>query len=461
MPRRGPKVKISQTRLGGSDAALSRSALSCGLYSAGSPRGTLSPSLRGQLEQALAQRFPNSTMQRSQTVAKKTIADVSTEEKTVLVRVDFNVPLDDAAQITDDRRIRMALPTIQQVLAGGGRVILISHLGRPQGDAGDARFSLRPAAERLSELLGEPVAFASDTVGDDATAKASGDAKVVVLENLRFDAGEKTGDVEFASKLAALADIYCNDAFGTCHRTDASMVAVPEAMAGKPRVVGFLVAREIEYLTDAIARPARPFVAILGGAKVSDKINVIENLLGICDRVLIGGAMAYTFSLAQGGSVGESLVERDKVELARKLLDAGGEKLVLPVDTHCGDAFSGESNKRIVPAGEIPDGFMGLDIGPETSGRYAELVRGAKTVVWNGPMGVFEMPPFDAGTRAVAAAIAESDAVSIIGGGDSAAAIEQFGFAERVSHVSTGGGASLAMLEGKRFVAVDLLDDMD
>ena len=394
-------------------------------------------------------------------MAKKTIADISLAGKTVLVRVDFNVPLDESQQITDDRRIRMAMPTIEKILAGGGRVVLMSHLGRPQGKGDEPRFSLRPAAERLAQLLDRPVAFSADTVGDDARAKVASGADVVVLENLRFQAGEKKGEQAFAQFLASLADIYCNDAFGTCHRTDASMVAVPAAMEGKPRVVGFLVAREIEYLTDVISHPERPFAAILGGAKVSDKIGVIENLLGICEHVLIGGAMAYTFSLAQGGRVGNSLVELDKVELATKLLQQGGEKIVLPIDTHCGDAFSADCNKQVVPAGEIPNSFQGLDIGPETARRYAALVRDSKTVVWNGPMGVFEMPPFDAGTRAVAEAIAASDAVSIIGGGDSAAAIEQFGFAEQVSHVSTGGGASLAMLEGKKFAAVELLDDVE
>ena len=237
------------------------------------------------------------------------------------------------------------------------------------------------------------------------------------------------------------------------------MVAVPQAMGSKPKVVGFLVAKEIEYLSDTIANPKRPFVAILGGAKVSDKINVIKNLLSICDSVLIGGAMAYTFSLAQGGKTGKSLVEPDKVELAKELIAIGGSKLVLPVDTHCGDRFSGECNKQVVRAGEIPDGWEGLDIGPETATRYAEIVERAKTVVWNGPMGVFEMPPFDAGTQAVAKAIADSDATSIIGGGDCAAAIEQLGFADAVTHVSTGGGASLAMLEGEKFKAVELLDN--
>ena len=392
---------------------------------------------------------------------KKTIADVPLSGKKVLVRVDFNVPLDNEQQITDDRRIRMALPTIEKILAGGGRAILMSHLGRPKGEGIEPSLSLRPTAERLGQLLGQSVAFATDTAGDDAREKVAGGSDVVVLENLRFQAGEKKGDAAFADGLAGLADIYCNDAFGTCHRTDASMVAVPAAMDGKPRVVGFLVAREIEYLDDVIARPQHPFIAILGGAKVSDKIGVIKNLLGICDHVVIGGAMAYTFALAQGGQVGDSLVEPDKVDLARELLKRGGEKLVLPFDTHCGDAFAPDCNKRVVPAGEIPEGFMGLDIGPQTASHYAGLVARAKTIVWNGPMGVFEMPPFDAGTRAVAESIATSDAVSIIGGGDSAAAIEQFGFADQVSHVSTGGGASLAMLEGKNFAAVESLDPVE
>jgi len=394
-------------------------------------------------------------------MSKKTIADVDVSGKTVLMRVDFNVPLDDNGKITDDRRIRMALPSIESVIKRGGRLILMSHLGRPKGEPGDEKFSLRPAAARLGELLGISVLFAADTVGEDAARQAEqlADGGVLVLENLRFNKGEKKGDAEFAGKLAALADIYCNDAFGTCHRTDASMVAVPQAMGDKPKVVGFLVAKEIEYLSDTIANPAHPFVAILGGAKVSDKISVIKNLLGICDKVLIGGAMAYTFSLAQGGKVGKSLVEPDKVELAKELLAAGGDKLLLPVDSHCGDAFKADCNKQIVKAGEIPDGWEGLDIGPDTARAYVQEVKQAKTIVWNGPMGVFEMPPFDAGTNAVAEAIADSDAVSIIGGGDSAAAIGQLGLDDKVTHVSTGGGASLAMLEGKKFEAVELLDE--
>ena len=394
-------------------------------------------------------------------MAKRTIADVDVAGKAVLMRVDFNVPLDDQLNVTDDRRVRMALPSIKSVIDRGGKLILMSHLGRPKGEISDSKFSLRPAAVKLADLLGKPVIFATDTVGEDAQAQtvAAADGDVVVLENLRFNGGEKSGDADFAAALAAMADVYCNDAFGTCHRSDASMVAVPEAMAGKPKVVGLLVAKEIQYLTDVIANPARPFVAILGGVKVSDKINVINKLLSICDKVLIGGAMAYTFSLSRGGSVGNSLVEPDKVELAGQLIADGGDKLVLPVDTHCGDDFNSECQKQVVKAGQIADGYEGLDIGPKTAELYAGLARDAKTIVWNGPMGVFEMPPFDAGTKTVAQAIAEGEGTSIIGGGDSAAAIQQLGFADRVSHVSTGGGASLAMLEGKKFAAVELLDD--
>lgn len=396
-------------------------------------------------------------------MAKKTISDIDVAGKKVLMRVDFNVPLKDGA-ITDDRRIVMALPTIQHVLDGGGSVVLMAHLGRPKGEP-NPEFSLKPAADRLGELLGEGVVqMAIDTDGNDAHAKADAlvPGQVLVLENVRFNAGEKKGDDEnYNFTLASFGDIYCNNAFGTCHRTEASMYAVPKIMkeVGKPAVVGFLVEKEIQYLTDTISNPDRPFVAILGGAKVSDKINVIDNLLGVCDKVLIGGAMAYTFSLAQGGSVGGSLVEKDKVELAKSLIEKGGDKLVLPVDTHCGDDFNSDCNKQVVKAGEIADGFEGLDIGPETAKQYAEIVKNAKTVVWNGPMGVFEMAPFDEGTKAVAQAIADSDSTSIIGGGDSAAAIEQLGFADQVTHISTGGGASLEMLEGKSFASVDLLDD--
>lgn len=394
-------------------------------------------------------------------MAKKTIADVDPKGKVVLMRVDFNVPQDDSGKITDDRRIRMALPSIESVVKRGGKLVLMSHLGRPKGNGPEPKYTLAVAAQRLSELLDQPVSFAIDTVGSDAREKIAAlrEGDIVVLENVRFNAGEQSGDPVFAQTLANWADIYCNDAFGTCHRTDASMVAVPKAMGSKPKVSGFLVAKEIQYLSDTISKPERPFIAILGGAKVSDKINVINNLLGICDYVLIGGAMAYTFSLASGGRVGKSLVEQDKVDLAKELIAKGKDKLVLPVDTHCGDDFSAGCNKQIVKAGEIPDGWEGLDIGPATAQKYADLLKSAQTVVWNGPMGVFEMPPFDEGTKRVAKAIADSQATSIIGGGDSAAAIEQLGFADQVTHVSTGGGASLSMLEGDKFEAVELLDE--
>lgn len=398
-------------------------------------------------------------------MAKLSVADVSVSGKAVLMRCDFNVPLDDAQQITDDRRITEALPSIKSVLDRGGRVILMSHLGRPEGKdaAADAKYSLAPVAVRLQELLGCPVHFAADTIGDEAQSKSAAlkSGEVLLLENVRFNKGEKKGDSEYAAVLAAMGDIYCNDAFGTCHRTEGSMVAVPNAMSGKPKVCGFLVEKEIQFLSEAIANPARPFVAIVGGAKVSDKINVIQNLLAICDKVLIGGAMAYTFALAQGGSVGRSRVEEDKVDLANQLIASGGDKLLLPLDTHCGDDFKGTCNKQVVAAGTIPNegGWEGFDIGPATIAKYEAVIKSAKTVVWNGPMGVFEMPPFDAGTRAVADAIVASGAVSIIGGGDSAAAIQEFGLADKVTHVSTGGGASLEMLEGKKFAAVELLDD--
>jgi len=398
---------------------------------------------------------------------KKTLADLDLSSglsaKKVLMRCDFNVPLNDAGQVTDGRRVEMAVPSIQHVLDAGGSVIVMSHLGRPKG-APDPKFSLKPAADTLAKLLGKPVQLAGDTAGADARARAGAlkPGEVLVLENVRFNAGEKKGDdADYVAALAALGDVYCNNAFGTCHRTEASMYAVPKAMkdAGKPAVMGFLVEKEMKYLGDTMARPARPFVAILGGAKVSDKINVIDNLLGICDRVLIGGAMAYTFSLAQGGKVGGSLVEKDKVDLAKQLLEKGGDKLVLPVDTNCGDAFNDpDCNQKTVAAGEIPDGWEGFDIGPETAALYADIVAKAKTVIWNGPMGVFECEPFALGTKAVAQALADGDAVSIIGGGDSAAAVEEFGFADKVSHVSTGGGASLEMLEGKSFASVELLD---
>lgn len=400
-------------------------------------------------------------------MAKKNIAQIDVGGKTVLVRVDFNVPQDESGAITDDRRIRMAMPTIRSIIDRGGKAVLMSHLGRPSGKGFEQAFSLMPIAQRLGELLGRSVDMASDTGGTDSVkkTKALSEGGVLVLENVRFNKGEKKGDdPAYIEGLSSLADVFVNDAFGTCHRTEASMYAVAVTMKKqkKPVVVGFLVEKEIQYLTDVISKPSHPFVAILGGKKVSDKIEVITNLLGICDSVLIGGAMAYTFSLAQGGKTGTSLVEIDKLDLARDLLAKAGSKIVLPVDTHCADAFSSDATKRIVRAGDIPEGFEGLDIGPETIRQYSSIIGEAKTVLWNGPMGVFEMSPFDAGTKAVAEAVVTATgkgAITIIGGGDSAAAIEQFGFSEKVSHVSTGGGASLEMLEGKSFESVAILDE--
>ncbi|MDB2686752.1 phosphoglycerate kinase [Mariniblastus sp.] len=391
---------------------------------------------------------------------KQTIDNTDVAGKKVFMRVDFNVPLDKDQKITDDRRIEMALPSIKSVIERGGRLILASHLGRPKGQV-SAEFSLAPVAKRLGELVEQEVAMAADVAGDDASANVDAlkDGQIVVLENLRFDPGEKSGCEDFSKKLAGFADVYCNNAFGTCHREHASMYGVAKAMGDKPKVVGSLVDKEIKYLDGVISNPERPFVAILGGAKVSDKIKVIENLIGICDHIIIGGAMAYTFSLAQGGAVGNSLVEKDKVDLAKSLIEKAGDKLVLPVDTNCGDAFDAGCNKQVVAAGEIPDGWEGYDIGPESSKKFAAIIADAKTVVWNGPMGVFEMEPFAAGTKAVAQAIADGDSVSIIGGGDSAAAVAQLGFEDSVTHVSTGGGASLAMLEGKKFAAVEILDE--
>ena len=390
---------------------------------------------------------------------KKSINDIDVANQTVIMRVDFNVPLENG-QITDDRRIEMALPSIKSVIDRGGKLILISHLGRPKGQV-KADFSLQPIATRLAELIGTPVAFAADTVGDEAKKQVQElqPGGILVLENLRFHPGEKAGDTDFAASLASMADIYCNNAFGTCHRKDASMVALPQAMDNQPKVVGSLVETEIKFLKEVIETPERPFVAVLGGAKVSDKITVIENLLNICDQILIGGAMAFTFVMARGGQVGQSLVEKDKLDLARSLMDQGQGKLLLPVDAHCGDGFSEDCQKQICSVDEIPENMLGLDIGPETASRFGDVLSTAKTVLWNGPMGVFEMPPFDRGTRAVAEAIASSQATSIIGGGDSAAAITQMGFEDRVTHVSTGGGASLAMLEGQSFAAFEILDD--
>lgn len=399
---------------------------------------------------------------------KKNIAAVPVAGQRVLVRVDFNVPVENGA-ITDDRRIRAAVPTIKSVIDRGGRAVLCSHLGRPEGTGYSKEDSLEPCAARLAELLGKPVAFPSKDCIDDAASAAVGamtDGQVLLLENLRFHRGEKKGDTAFAQKLAAYADIYCNDAFGTCHRPNASMVAVPKLLVGRPRVVGFLVEKEIKFLAEALANPARPFVVVLGGAKVSDKISVIERLLPIADDVLVGGAMAYTFLRALGRSVGDSRVESDRLLDAKRMLELAAKlkaNLHLPKDHLCANEFSEHAFEVQNVADNIPDGFLGLDIGMSTLGDFSGVIRKAKTVVWNGPMGVFEWSRFAAGTRGVASAIVEAGekngALTIVGGGDSAAAVEKFGLAERFSHVSTGGGASLEMLEGKKFESVELLDN--
>lgn len=398
---------------------------------------------------------------------KKNIAQVDVAGKRVLIRVDFNVPIENG-RITDDRRIRAALPTIKSVIDRGGRAILMSHLGRPEGTGFVPEESLRPCADRLSELLGKPVLFPSNDCVDEKAAAAVAalrDGEVLLLENLRFHKGEKKGDPAFAAKLAAYGDIYVNDAFGTCHRPDASMVAVPQAMAGKPRVVGFLVEKEIRYLSEALARPAKPFVVVLGGAKVSDKIGAIEHLLPKADTLLVGGAMAYTFLAALGRRVGNSRVENDRLNDAKRMLEAAARAkcdLVLPTDHVCSTQFSEDAGQIQVFEENIRDGYMGLDIGPKTQTRFALALKKARTAVWNGPVGVFEWAPFAAGTRVVARAMADATAAgatTIVGGGDTAAAVEKFNLAESFSHVSTGGGASLEMLEGKKFQSVELLDN--
>lgn len=398
---------------------------------------------------------------------KNSIAAIDVAGKRVFIRVDFNVPIS-GGLITDDRRIRGAIPTIRSVIDRGGRAILASHLGRPEGTGYEQEDSLKPVADRLAELLGTPVKFPSTDCTDEATAAAVNslqNGQVLLLENLRFHKGEKKGDPAFAAKLAAYADVYVNDAFGTCHRPDASMVAVPETMAGKPRVSGFLVEKEIKYLADALANPAKPFTVVLGGAKVSDKLPAIEHLLPKAGHIIVGGAMAYTFLKALGREVGNSRVEADRVDDAKRILDlAGASKtdLHLPEDHVCSTAFAESAGDIEEFEGHIEPGYMGLDIGPKTRLRYSQIIKASKTIVWNGPMGVFEWRPFRVGTRVVAESIAEATAagaVSIVGGGDSAAAAEQFGVADKLTHVSTGGGASLEMLEGKPFQAVELLDN--
>jgi len=395
-------------------------------------------------------------------MAKKTVAQLDVKGKRVLVRVDFNVPLDANLQVTDDRRIRGALPTIKSIIDRGGKAILMSHLGRPKAGP-EKKFSLKPAAEALAKLLGKPVALTTDCIGPEAqkVVAAMKDGDVVLLENTRFHKEEEKNDAAFSAQLASLGDLYVNDAFGTAHRQHGSTFGVPEKIGAGKRVIGFLIEKEIKYLGDALHKPARPFIAILGGAKVSDKIEVIENLLSKADAILIGGAMAYTFFLAQGRKIGKSLCEKDKVDLAKSLLAKAGAKIVLPVDNVISDQMTDDA-KTSVTAGDIPDNMEGFDIGPKTAAIYADRIKAAKTIVWNGPMGVFEKKPFINGTKVVAEALAAATgkgAVTIIGGGDSAAAIEEFGLADKVSHVSTGGGASLEFLEGKGFACLDILDN--
>ncbi|MEG1492636.1 MAG: phosphoglycerate kinase [Gordonibacter sp.] len=389
----------------------------------------------------------------------KTIDELDGAGKRVLVRVDFNVPLRDGA-VADDTRIRAALPTIEALVAQGARVILMSHLGRPAGDGFEAAFSLRPAAQHLSGILGKPVVFATDTVGIDAQAKAASlrDGDVLVVENLRFDAREKKNDPSFCEELATLGEVYVNDAFGAAHRAHASTAGIASLL---PAYAGYLMQREVSTLTGMLENPKRPFVAILGGSKVSDKIKVIDALMDQCDTLIIGGGMCFTFLLAQGLPVGTSLKEEDWVKRAAAMIakaEERGVKLLLPVDVVCADRFAEEAETKTVPVGEMPDDMMGLDIGPETARLYGAAVAEAGTVFWNGPMGVFEMPAFEAGTKAVADAVAENtQADTIIGGGDSVAAVNKFDLADKMTFISTGGGASMELVQGEALPGVEAL----
>lgn len=395
---------------------------------------------------------------------KLTIDDIPLKGKRVLVRVDFNVPLDEKQQITDDTRIRESLPTIKKILKDGGRAILMSHLGRPKGKP-KPEFSLKPVADRLAVLAGSPVRFASECVGPEAESAVAvlRDGECLLLENLRFHKEEEANDAEFARKLSLLGDMYVNDAFGTAHRAHASTEGVTKHL--KTCAAGYLMRKELEYLERAVETPARPYVAILGGAKISGKIDVIRNLMTKVDALLIGGGMMFTFYKAQGKEIGASLLEADKVELAKLILDEAAAKKVrlqLPVDCVAAEKFDNTAKSQKVRSDGIPAGWMGMDIGPDTVKLFSDEIRKAKTVVWNGPMGVFEMPNFAQGTIMVAKALAEATrggAVTIVGGGDSAAAISQAGLADKVSHVSTGGGASLELLEGKVLPGVEALTE--
>lgn len=392
-------------------------------------------------------------------LGKKTVEDIDVKGKTCLVRCDFNVPVKDGV-ITDDKRIREALKTIKYLKAQGAKQILCSHMGRPKGEV-NMKYSLQPVQKRLRELLGCDVIMASDVIGPDAKAKAAAlkDGDIMLLENLRFHKEEEKNDPDFAKELAGMAEIYVNDAFGTAHRAHASTAGVADYL---PAVCGYLIQKEIEIMGTALENPKRPFVAILGGAKVSDKIGVIENLADKVDTLIIGGGMAYTFIKAKGGRIGASLCEEDKLELAVQLMKKAREKNVkflLPADSVIGDEFKEGCKVRTADSDKIPDGWMGMDIGEKAVREYTRAIKGAGTVVWNGPMGVFEMPDFARGTKAIAKAVAESGAISIIGGGDSAAAVEQLGFADKMTHISTGGGASLEFLEGLELPGIAALND--
>ena len=392
---------------------------------------------------------------------KKTVRDIDVKGKKVLCRCDFNVPQDKATgAITDDKRIVAALPTLKYLLEQGAAVIACSHLGKPKGEWKES-LTLAPVAERLSQLLGQEVIFAKDIIGEDAQAKAAAlkPGQIMLLENLRFDKGEEANDPAFAKALASLADVYVSDAFGTVHRAHASTAGVAAYL---PAVSGFLIQKELEVMGGALANPKRPLVAILGGAKVSSKIGVINNLLDIADTIIIGGGMAYTFIKAMGGTVGTSLLEEDRLDYCKEMMDkakAKGVKFLLPVDTLCAAEFSADAKPELVDTMAIPDDRMGMDIGPKTIALFSDAVKDAGTVIWNGPMGVFEFPAFAEGTRALAKALADTDAITIVGGGDSAAAVAQLGYADKMTHISTGGGASLEFLEGKELPGVACLLD--
>ena len=394
---------------------------------------------------------------------KKTVKDIDVNGKKVLVRCDFNVPIDsETGEITDNRRIRAALPTIQYLLDHNAKVILCSHLGRPKGEF-NLKYSLKPVAEELSKLLNKDVKLAKDVIGESAKELTSNmkEGDIVLLENVRFHKEEEQNDPEYSKALASMAEIYVNDAFGTAHRAHSSTTGVADYL---PAVSGFLIEKELEFLGGALENPKHPFVAILGGAKVSDKIGVIENLLDKVDTLIIGGGMAYTFYKAQGHHIGTSICEEDKLDLAKSILEKAqekGVKLLLPVDNHVSSEYSNNGEEKMVDSTEIPDGFMGLDIGPKTIEKFEEAVKDAKTVVWNGPLGVCEFDKFATGTKAVATMLSKIEATTIIGGGDSAAAIEKLGLADKMTHISTGGGASLEFLEGKTLPGIACLQDKE